>query len=147
LISKKKKKKLTHGALRWLGEAATATSSDRELAVDERYTSPQSTPKQITPANTFNMPVKPITGMLRRGLVLDLSVAFGTFSALPNSKRSWKPTWTAKGGAIGCSDMAANALQKANIWSNRSRYRFWLLLVVRYVKSTCALRRDKPLPR
>jgi hypothetical protein len=24
------------------------------------------------------MPVKPITGMLRRGLVLDLSVAFGT---------------------------------------------------------------------
>jgi hypothetical protein len=75
-------KKLTHlGELfRWLAwqETATATSSDRELAVDERYTSPQSTPKPITPANTFNMPVKPITGMLRRGLVLDLSVAFGT---------------------------------------------------------------------
>ena len=58
-----------------------ATSSDRELDLDERYTSPQSTPTQITPANTSKMPattIKPITGMLRRGLVLDLSVAFGT---------------------------------------------------------------------
>jgi hypothetical protein len=76
-------KKLTHPRSSpltgWLRqETATATSSDRELALDDRYTSPQSTPNQITPANTFNMPVKPITGMLRRGLVLDLSVAFGT---------------------------------------------------------------------
>ena len=58
-----------------------ATSSDRELDLVERYTSQQSTPTAITPANTSKMPattIKPITGMLRRGLVLDLSVAFGT---------------------------------------------------------------------
>lgn len=34
------------------------------------------------------MAIKPITGMLRRGLVLDLSVAFGTFSRAPSS--SWE---------------------------------------------------------
>jgi hypothetical protein len=50
-------------------------------------------------------------------------------SALPTRKRSWKPTRTAKGGAIGCSDMAVNALRKANIWSiglgTASGYFWW----------------------
>lgn len=65
-------------------------SSD-ELALDERYTIPQTTTTPLTPTNNSKMAVKPITGMLRRGLVLDLSVAFGTPCALYLSRPACVP--------------------------------------------------------
>lgn len=65
-------------------------SSD-ELALDERYTIPQTTTTPLTPTNKSKMAVKPITGMLRRGLVLDLSVAFGTSCALYLSRPACVP--------------------------------------------------------
>jgi hypothetical protein len=83
--------------------------------------------------------IKPITGMLRRGLVLDLSVAFGTSPPFRMASESGTQLWTAPGGAIGRSYAVIYAPQVANMHSHRSRYRCWLLLVVRYVKTVCAL--------
>lgn len=60
--------------------ALQTSSRPLKLALSERYTSPHSTTPHTTPQTTSKMPIKPITGMLRRGLVLDLSVAFGTFA-------------------------------------------------------------------
>jgi ribosomal protein S15P/S13E len=92
-----------------------------------------------THTNTLKM-VKPITGMLRRGLVLDLSVAFGTSSPIL--------------GSIGRhGNDGEGGLRDGNGFENtistfadnvyRSRYCEWLLLVVRYVV-TILRSRDSP---